>query len=276
VKPERRDVQTLFHYSTFTGHKKTFHQNTMSFIKEILGRVFALWAIVIFIITMLPVVIIMWAIGLVKEPKRTVVFRKISKAWMQVFFMFAGCRLKINGKENFKKGETYIVISNHNSFMDVPITTPFIPGANKTIAKIEISRIPLFGLIYKRGSILVDRKDKYSRQNSFKKMKDVLAMGIHMCIYPEGTRNKTEMPLKDFHDGAFRLAFETGNSILPAIMFNTKKALPPGKTFFFWPTKFEIHFLPTVQVSSADNYEVLKQNLHKMMSEYYVTHQNLS
>ena len=245
----------------------------MSFIKEILGRVFAVWAMVIFIITMLPVVIIMWAIGLIKEPKRTAVFRKISKVWMQFFFLFAGCRLKIKGKENFKKGETYIVISNHNSFMDVPITTPFIPGPNKTIAKIEISRIPLFGLIYKRGSILVDRKDKNSRRNSFKKMKDVLAMGIHVCIYPEGTRNKTEMPLKEFHDGAFRLAVETGRPILPAIMFNTKKALPPGKTFFFWPTKFEIHFLPAVQVSSTDNYEMLKQNLHEVMSNYYVAHQ---
>ena len=245
----------------------------MNFIKEILGRVFALWAMIIFIITMLPVVIMIWAIGLIDEPKRTQVFRKISKAWMQVFFLFAGCRLIIKGKENFKKGETYIVISNHNSLMDVPITTPFIPGANKTIAKIEISRTPLFGLIYKRGSILVDRKDKQSRHKSFKKMKEVLAMGIHMCIYPEGTRNKTDMPMKDFHDGAFKLAIETGKSILPALMFNTKKALPPGKTFFFWPSKFEIHFLPPVPVSSTDNYEVLKNNLHQMMSSYYVAHQ---
>ena len=245
----------------------------MSFIKEILGRLFAVWAMLIFIITMLPVVIIMWAIGLIKEPKRTEVFRKISKAWMHVFFLFAGCRLKIKGKENFKKGETYIVISNHNSLMDVPITTPFIPRANKTIAKIEISRIPLFGLIYKRGSILVDRKDKQSRHKSFKKMKEVLAMGIHMCIYPEGTRNKTEMPMKEFHDGAFKLAVETGKAILPALMFNTKKALPLDKTFFFWPTRFEIHFLPAVQVSSTDNYEVLKNNLYQLMSSYYVAHQ---
>jgi 1-acyl-sn-glycerol-3-phosphate acyltransferase len=245
----------------------------MRIIKEILGRIFALWAMLIFIITMLPVVIIMWAIGLIKEPKRTSVFRKVSKAWMHVFFLFAGCRLKIKGKENFKKGETYIVISNHNSLMDVPITTPFIPGANKTIAKVEMSRTPLFGLIYKRGSTLVDRKDKNSRRNSFKKMKEVLAMGIHMCIYPEGTRNKTNMPLKEFHDGAFKLAVETGKPILPAIIFNTKKALPPGKVFFFWPTKFEIHFLPPVQESSTDNYEVLKNNLHELMSSYYVTHQ---
>jgi 1-acyl-sn-glycerol-3-phosphate acyltransferase len=222
---------------------------------------------------MLPVVLLMWLIGLIKEPKRTAAFRIISKTWMNIFFFLVGCRLKIKGKENFEKGKTYIVISNHNSLMDVPITTPFIPGANKTIAKIEMSKIPLFGLIYKRGSVLVDRKDKDSRRDSFRKMREVLDMGIHMCIYPEGTRNKTSLPLKEFHNGAFRLAIESGTPILPAIMFNTKNALPAGKGFFFWPTKFEIHFLPAVQVSSTDSYEKLKQDMHDLMSSYYVTNQ---
>ena len=245
----------------------------MNIVKEILGRIFAAWAMLIFVITMLPVVLLMWLIGLLKEPKRTAAFRIISKIWMNIFFFFVGCRLTIKGKENFEKGKTYIVISNHNSLMDVPITTPFIPGANKTIAKIEMSRIPLFGLIYKRGSVLVDRKDKDSRRDSFRKMKEVLDMGIHMCIYPEGTRNKTSLPLKEFHNGAFRLAIESGTPILPAIMFNTKKALPAGKGFFFWPTKFGIHFLPSVQVSPGDNYEKLKQDMYELMSSYYVTHQ---
>ena len=222
---------------------------------------------------MLPVVLLMWLIGLIKEPGRTAAFRIISKTWMNIFFFLAGCRLKIKGKENFEKGRTYIVISNHNSLMDVPITTPFIPGANKTIAKIEMSKIPLFGLIYKRGSVLVDRKDKDSRRDSFRKMREVLDMGIHMCIYPEGTRNKTSLPLKEFHNGAFRLAIESGTPILPAIMFNTKKALPAGKGFFFWPTKFEIHFLPAVQVSPGDDYEKLKQDMYELMSSYYVTNQ---
>ena len=110
---------------------------------------------------------------------------------MRIFFFVTGCSLKVKGKENFQHGENYIVICNHNSLMDVPLSTPFIPGANKTIAKVEMAKIPIFGLIYKRGSVLVDRNDKNSRKNSFKKMKEVLNMGMHMCIYPEGTRNKT-------------------------------------------------------------------------------------
>lgn len=232
----------------------------------------AVWALIVFIITILPVALLMWIIGIIDEPKRTKIFRVISKIWMRLFFILTGCGLKIIGKNNFKAGEKYIVTCNHNSFMDVPVATPFIPGANKTIAKAEMAKIPVFGLIYKRGSILVDRNDKSSRRDSFRKMKEVLNLGMHMCIYPEGTRNKTDLPLKEFHDGAFKLAIDTGTSILPAILFNTKKILPPGKLFYYWPAKMEIHFLPPIAVNPNDNYEMLKENVHRIMSDYYVSH----
>ena len=245
-------------------------------MKNIFSRIFAAWALIVFIITMIPVALFLWVIGLVKEPKRTYIFRVTSKIWMRIFFFTTGCRLKIKGIKNFIPGENYIVICNHNSLMDVPLSTPFIPGANKTIAKSEMAKIPVFGLIYKRGSILVDRNDKNSRRDSFKKMKAVLLTGMHMCIYPEGTRNKTELPLKEFHDGAFRLAIESNKKILPALMFNTKKVLPPGKTFYFWPSKMELHFLPAVSANKSDDLEMLKQKLHSIMSEYYVAHFNAS
>lgn len=240
-------------------------------LKEISARIFAAWAIIVFIITMLSVALFMWFIGIIKEPKRTYVFTATSKIWMHIFFFATGCRLKVTGKENFKYGENYVVICNHNSLMDVPLTTPFIPGGNKTIAKAEMAKIPVFGLIYKRGSILVDRKDKNSRKNSFKKMKEILDMGMHMCIYPEGTRNRTPMPLKEFHDGAFRLAVESNTSILPALIFNTKKVLPPEKPFFFWPSKMELHFLPPVSVNKSDDFELVKQKLHQIMTAYYIS-----
>lgn len=211
----------------------------------------------------------MWVIGIFNEPRRTRIFRGISIVWMRLFFIVTGCGLKIKGKKNFVSGERYIVACNHNSLMDVPVATPFIPGANKTIAKAEMAKIPLFGLIYKRGSVLVDRKDKNSRRDSFIKMKNVLNMGMHMCIYPEGTRNKTGQPLAPFHDGAFKLALETGTNIIPALLFNTKKVLPPGKFFFFWPSTMEIHFLPAIPVSQFVDYEELKEKVHQIMSAYY-------
>ena len=238
--------------------------------KNLLAKIFAAWALIIFVITLIPVVLLIWIIGLVEEPKRTQIFRIISKIWMRVFFFLTGCGLKIVGANNFKHGEKYIVVCNHNSLMDVPVTTPFIPGANKTIAKAEMARFPLFGLIYRRGSVLVDRNNKNSRTDSFKKMIGVLNQGMHVCIYPEGTRNRTEMPLKEFHAGAFRLAVETGTAIMPALLFNTKRVLPPGEAFYFLPTKMEMHFLPPIPVSNTDNPQVLKEKVRQIMSEYYM------
>ena len=243
-------------------------------MKNFIAKILAVWALIVFVPTLLIVAILMWIIGLVKEPRRTKMFRIISKIWMRVFFFFTGCSLKIKGEEHFRAGENYIVTCNHNSLMDVPVVTPFIPGANKTIAKAEMAKVPVFGLIYKRGSVLVNRKDKNSRADSFRKMKNVLDLGMHMCIYPEGTRNKTDQPLTAFHDGAFKLAVETGTPILPALLFNTKKILPPGKSFYFWPAKMKIHFLAPIPVKQGDDFATLKMKVFEIMSDYYVANKD--
>src|SRR5262245_27973224 len=185
--------------------------------KNILGRILALWALIVFASTMLIVFLPLWIIGLWDEPRRSYIMHSIYRAWMMVFFFFTGIRLRIKGRENFKPGENYVVVYNHNSMLDVPVSVPFMPGANKTIAKVEMSRIPIFGIVYKRGRVLVNRKNEDSRKASYIKMRQVLEMGLHMCIYPEGTRNKTSEPLQRFHSGAFRLSVDSGKSILPAV-----------------------------------------------------------
>ena len=244
----------------------------MSLLKSILGRIFALWAAIVFISTMLIAFILIWMIGLWKEPKRSYIMHKIYRTWMFIFFFFTGLRLRVKGSENLSPGQNYIVVFNHNSLIDVPISVPFMPGANKTIVKVELSKIPLFGLLYKRGSVLVDRKNEESRKLSYLRMKEVLGMGLHMCIYPEGTRNKTSQPLQRFHDGAFRLSFDPGKPILPALIFNSKKVLPQ-KFFFFWPARIELHYLKPVSQKDFSSVEELKENVFNLMGEYYVSHQ---
>ena len=93
---------------------------------------------------------------------------------MAVYLRLIGCPLRISGKENFAPGEQYIVICNHNALMDVPVSSPAIPGANKTIAKSEMAKIPVFGMIYKMGSVLVDRKSDRSRKESYLNMKNAV------------------------------------------------------------------------------------------------------
>ena len=236
----------------------------MNIAKEILARIFALWGIIVFVTTMLIALIPIWGMGLMEEPKRTKYVFKFFRAWMDSFFFLTGVKRTITGKEHFKKGENYIVVCNHSSFMDIPLSSPGIPGVNKTIAKIEMAKIPLFGIAYKRGSVLVDRKSEESRRNSFLKMKEVLEMGMHMCIYPEGTRNKTKEPLQKFHDGAFKLATGTGKKIIPAIIRHTTKVLPLHKKFYFWPHPVEMHFLPAVEVEGK-TVQVLKEEVFELM-----------
>ncbi len=247
----------------------------MQMLKNILGRIFAAWAMLTFIATMLIIILPTWIMGLLPEPKRTKYFIQLSRIWMAVWLPLAGIRLVIKGREKFVRGENYVVVCNHNSFMDVPVTSPGIPGGNKTIAKIEMAKIPLFGLIYRRGSVLVDRKSEESRLKSYTYMKRVLDMGLHMCIYPEGTRNKSNNPLKEFKDGAFRLAIETGKPVIPAVLFNTKKVLPQQKTFYFWPSKIEMHFLDPVETKDLQMSDVkqLKENIFQTMWDYYKIHQ---
>jgi 1-acyl-sn-glycerol-3-phosphate acyltransferase len=240
----------------------------MSLLKNILGRIFALWAAIVFISTMLIAFIPIWITGLWKEPGRSSIMHTLYRTWMNIFFFLTGLRLRVKGRENFSPGENYIIVYNHNSLIDVPVSVPFTPGANKTIAKIELAGIPVFGLFYKRGSVLVDRKNEESRKMSYIKMKEVLDMGLHMCIYPEGTRNKTDQPLQRFHDGAFRLAFDSGKPILPALIFNSKKVLP-RKFFFFWPAKIELHYLKPVSQKDFSSAEKLKEHLFNLMNEYY-------
>jgi 1-acyl-sn-glycerol-3-phosphate acyltransferase len=101
-------------------------------------------------------------------------------------------------------------------------------------------------------------------------MKEVLQMGLHMCIYPEGTRNRTAEPLQRFHDGAFKLAVEAGKAVIPAVIFYTTKVLP-RKTFYFWPHRVEMHFLPPVPVSGKSSQQV-KEEVFNIMKNYLLAH----
>ena len=128
-------------------------------------------------------------------------------------------------------------------------------------------------MLYRTGSVLVDRKSDASRKESFAKMKAVLESGLHMCIYPEGTRNKSDEPLKAFHNGAFRLAMETKKSLIPAVIFNSKKVLPPDQGFYMDPHPLSIHFLEPIPVLAGDTAETLNVKCFETMRDYFVRHQ---
>jgi len=241
----------------------------MNLLKNIFARIWALWGLLSFVSTFIIIFFPAMVCYLLPEVLGQTYFIYISRIWMRVWLFLIGCPLRVTGKENFIKGHVYIITFNHNALLDVPLSCPFVPGPNKTIAKASFAKVPLFGWFYTKGSVLVDRKDEKSRIQSFETMKAVLAAGIHMCIYPEGTRNRTSEPLKQFYDGAFKLACDTEKEIIPAIIIGTKKAMPISKTFYLLPVRLKMHFLPAVSSKNIGVKE-LKEKVFEVMRKYYV------
>ena len=229
----------------------------------------AFWALLMFAASMF---VYMWFYIyclLLREPNKTRWHRKMSQLWMGTFMILSGIRFSVRGKHHFDGLENAIVVCNHNSMLDIPVSFPFLPRANKTIAKKSLSKVPIFGWIYSIGTVLVDRNDSKSRQASFDQMKYVLNHGLDMLIYPEGTRNKTSAPLKSFYDGAFKLSIETQKPIVPVVLLNSKKMLPAKPIMYFKPGKIIMNILPAVypQGHSIDS---LKKTVYDIMANFYL------
>lgn len=244
----------------------------MKLIKNILGTVYFIVGMLFFVATMLVVFIPIWLISLLPEPQRARALHPVFRMWMGFFMPLVGCPVIRKGKHNFRKGEKYVVVVNHNSLVDIPVSSPWIPGPNKTLAKVEMAKIPIFGVIYKTGSILVNRKKENSRRESFTRMQETLDQGTHLCLYPEGTRNKTKEPIQNFFDGAFITAIKAQKPIIPGVIFNTGKILPHNKKLWARPMPIYFHFLepiPTEGLTLSDVAE-LKQRVQTIMKNYYV------
>ena len=241
----------------------------MSLFKNIFGRIWALWGLSSFVLSFLIIFIpSMFSYLFKDEVKGQNYFILVSRIWMQSWLYLIGCPVKVIGREYFQKNETYVIVYNHNAFLDVPLSAPFVPGGNKTIAKASFGKVPIFGWFYKRGGIMVDRNKENSRVKSFEEMKNSLKKGIHMCIYPEGTRNRTGNPLKPFYDGAFKLAIDSKKEIIPCVIIGTNKAMPVTKTFYLLPKKLKMIFLKPVSSDNIDTKSLNKKVFDLMYNEF--------
>ena len=249
---------------------KAKRENTTThFWKDLFGRIWAGWALLLFIITFLIIFIPSMLAYFIPNPKGQDYFIWVSRCWIRIWLILIGCPVTVKGRENFKKGQAYVIVYNHNALLDVPLSAPFVPGGNKTIAKTSFSKVPIFGWYYKRGSVLVDRNNDQSRRKSYEAMRRVLQNNMHMCIYPEGTRNRTNQPLKPFFDGAFKLAVDGKKEVIPCVIFGTREAMPIEKGVYLIPTKLSMHFLPPVSSANLKAVE-LKNKVYEIMKEHYV------
>ncbi|SDC44523.1 lysophospholipid acyltransferase family protein [Pedobacter soli] len=230
-------------------------------MRKLLGGFYLLYAAIVFFILMVMVCpFIILSMGIFNEKTG----RKISfwflKFWawgfsLLTFLWFTTRATPIDTER------AYIYVGNHSSFLDAVAIVLGIPQAFSPLGKIEMLKIPVFGWIYKRLVVMIDRSSRESRDHSVAELRKDLAEGQSILIFPEGTMNKTDQPLAPFYDGAFRLAIETQTPILPFAIRNSRAHLPRTDPLLLNPGIIKTVFGEAIEVKglAAEDLEKLKQ-----------------
>jgi len=208
----------------------------MKLIKQWLRFIFALIAGILFIISLIIVTpCYFFVFSVYPKLKAPHIAHRISRTWTIILFAMFLIRVKVKNRNLIDRGKTYVFIANHRSLLDIPAYALACKNTIRFLAKIELTKIPLMGYIINRLYISVDRKDKEARMQSMERMKDSLKEKVSVFICPEGTRNKTDQPLLDFRDGAFRLAIESQLPLAVLTIRNAEKLLSPFKLLSLSP-----------------------------------------
>ncbi len=148
-------------------------------------------------------------------------------AWLGV--RIAGVKVEVVGREQLDPARTYIFMSNHASNLDPPILLPLIPRRTSVLVKNELFKIPILGRAMRIASLVpVDRANRERALASLTAAREVLAQGINMTIFVEGTRSP-DGRLLPFKQGPFYLAIESGTPVVPVTIVNTHQLMPKGK-----------------------------------------------
>lgn len=239
-------------------------------MKKILSGIYLFYCSIIFISLMLLVFpFIALGASLLKDKKAADFIFFFLKIWGWGIFILCGFRFIVKGREFIKKGQPYIFVSNHNSYLDSPVVIVGAKSTTKPLGKMEMVKIPLFGIIYKKFVVLIDRSSPESRAQSVQEMKRQLSLGLSILIFPEGRMNRSEEPLADFYDGAFRIAIETGTALIPMAIIHARKLLPRNNPFVLRPGILKCIYsepIPTNQLS-LDDLPALKEQVRSIMEK---------
>jgi 1-acyl-sn-glycerol-3-phosphate acyltransferase len=140
-----------------------------------------------------------------------------------------------------------IVISNHQSAVDVMLVVS-LPADVRQTAKKRVFDEPMLGLGCKLlGHVMVEPNDP---QTTLRRCREKLAEGASVHFYPEGTRSPDGF-LQRFHRGAFELAVELNQEILPVVLCDTNTAMPRD-AYWFEPYHATVRAWPRVTPRNFD------------------------
>lgn len=194
----------------------------------------------------------------------------LCRFWGDVWLPLIGIFHRNIYEAPIEEDKQYVFVANHISYMDIPV---IFQGIRKKyfriLAKIEMSRIPLFGFLYRNATVMVDRTDAIKRSKSILLLRAFMKKDISIFIYPEGTFNETDQPLKSFYDGAFRLAIETQTPVKPVIFLDTLDRLHYKTVLGLSPGKSRAVILPDISVEGMTMKDIgtLRDQTYKAMED---------
>ncbi|MEL6989029.1 MAG: lysophospholipid acyltransferase family protein [Bacteroidota bacterium] len=154
-------------------------------------------------------------------------FFRLARLWARIILYGMGLPPKVSREQEFVKGKSYMLVSNHTSMMDIMLMLHITKNPFVFVGKAELAKIPLFGFFYKRTCILVDRGNARSRKAVFDEAQRRLSQGLGICIFPEGgVPDDLSIVLDSFKDGAFRLAINHQIPIVPMTFYDAKQRFP--------------------------------------------------
>ncbi len=153
---------------------------------------------------------------------------RLAQLWAKILLAVSFVRLRIEGLEKLDPKGSYVFVSNHGSFMDIPAALAALPQQFRFFAKKGLYKIPFLGSHLNRaGHLPVDRSNA---RNSLKSMTEgarvIAARGISMLLFPEGGR--TAEGLRGFKEGAAYIAIKAGVPVVPMAIVGMRELLPMG------------------------------------------------
>ncbi|MDP9042706.1 MAG: 1-acyl-sn-glycerol-3-phosphate acyltransferase [Bacteroidota bacterium] len=185
--------------------------------------IYALFWFVLFTLLAFPLVVIFSFFG---KRRGGNMICTMARIWADAWYLLLGIRHENIFESAYDPSRNYIFLFNHISYMDIPCLFKAIRKQPfRVLGKEEIKKIPIFGFIYSRGAVMVDRGSTQRRARSVRILKSLLKHHISIGIFPEGTFNETGNALKSFYDGAFRISIETQTPVKPVLFLDNYNLL---------------------------------------------------
>ena len=184
-----------------------------------------------------------------------------ARIWCRMIARTAGARVRPHGLHHIKPGASYVFLSTHQSYMDIPAMLGYLPAQLRIAAKKSLFRIPFMGWhLTRAGHIPVDRSSTQNAVAAMQRAASYLHDGICAFIFPEGTRSRDGV-LHAFKKGGFKLAIQAGVPIVPVTIIGSRQVLPPD-SIIFRPGPVEMYVdapIPTAGLTEADIESLMKQ-----------------